>query len=112
MHSPPPPSAFNTLTIDVADQILPILANDELNAFHISITSKSAYAYWVKKYLPRTGTSALQLDPQAAASAAATRALDAFLQVFPEMADNEKVLYTRARLSCDLNSEAEARVPV
>lgn len=83
----------NSLIADIADQMLPILANDELNAFHMSINSKGSYAYWVKKYLPRAGS----LDPQAAA--AATRALDGFLDAFPEMADHVEVISTRTRLA-------------
>lgn len=73
---------------DTIAQLLPIVADEEQQAFQLAIGSKGFYAYWVGKYLVR----------RAEWFNAAAGALDRFVQGNPEMAGSAEVMSIQARL--------------
>jgi len=73
---------------DIAIRLPFIMADDELQLFHLSVRSKGAYARWVTKYSIR---SPLWIK-------AATGALDKFILNHPEFGNSTVTLYVRISL--------------
>lgn len=73
---------------DIAIRLPFIMADDELQLFHLSVSSKGAYARWVTKYSIR---SSLWIK-------AATGALDKFILTHPEFGNSAVVLSVRISL--------------
>jgi hypothetical protein len=73
---------------DIAIQLPSIMADDELQLFHLSLMSKGAYARWVTKYSIR---SSMWIK-------AATGALDKFILTHPEFGNLAVVLSVRVSL--------------
>ncbi|KAF8526960.1 hypothetical protein BU17DRAFT_82459 [Hysterangium stoloniferum] len=73
---------------DIMVRLLSILADDELQVFQSSIQNKGVYAHWVTKYAVRSVRWVR----------AATKALDEFVLVHPDMANLSEVLSVRVRL--------------
>jgi hypothetical protein len=75
-------------SFDIANQLPSMMADDELQLFHLSIKSKGAYARWVTKHSVRSFRWIK----------AATGALDKFILSHPEFSNLAVVLSVRVSL--------------
>jgi thiaminase len=88
----------SSLPGDITALLPSLMADDELQTFHMSIPSKGVYAQWVTKYAIRS-TRWIK---------AAVGALDTFVLAHPEMARLSEVLSVRVRL-LDLQEDGSGR---